>query len=387
MKLTTTASLVFLLLPLLAMTDARALDDLKIGDASVALYGRASAGIDYTNHQFGAGLQGDRWQTASNQWGVSYWGLKGRFPVEPGVLAIVNLESGFGTDTGAVGDTGRLFNRAANVGLRHETYGTLSIGTHLWIAQDIIDVDPMHFQSIGINTLVNGANDGTAERSVLLRSPQFHGVELAYMHAFGAMAGDNQRSSSDGVSLSYRDPDLTLRAIYGQRADAFGRYSGGDTFGLGSRDPWKYVKSFVGGGSWRLGATQLFAGYQLVKAPESGYGVRANYDERARMAWLGVNHQLSQKTTLLGSVYQLQQRYSGKKSNLFALGINHEWNQYLTVYVTAGHIANNAVSPFMVENTGANSHALSYQDTACGASLDCNGARQSGGYAGFVVKF
>jgi len=371
----------------LAANQAYALDEIKVGGASLTLYGRVAAGIDFTNNQLGAGIQGSRWEAASNQWGVSYWGASGRFALDSETRAVVNLESGFGTDTGAVTTADRLFNRAANVGIEHQRYGTVTVGTHLWIAQDIIDVDPMHFQSIGINTLVNGANDGAAENSILLRSPSYYGVTLGYMHGFGGAAGEFKRSSSDGVSLAYQGGDLTLRAIYGQRADAFGRYSGGDTYGLGSRDAWKYVKNTVVGGAYRIGATRLFAGYQQVKAPESGYGIRANYDEKARMAWLGVNQQLSAQTELLGSFYQLKQSYSGKKSNLFAVGVNHAWNKYLTVYMTAGHIGNNTISEFMVQNTGANSHALSYDDTACDSSLNCNGVKQYGAYAGFVVKF
>lgn len=385
MKLTN--KLLCSLLALAAADNAHAFDEVRFGEARLSLYGRASAGIDFTNNVLSAGNQGDRWQTASNQWGVSYWGMKARFPVEAEITALLNLESGFGTDTGATTESGKLFDREANVGLRHARFGSISMGTHLWIAQDIIDVDPMHFQSIGINTLVNGANDGSATRSVLLRSADWNGFGLGYMHAFGAAAGDTKRSSSDGVSLSYAGPALTLRAIYGQRADQFSRYSGGASYGLGSRDEWQYVKNFVVGGAYTLGGATLYAGYEQVKAPESGYGIRATFDEKAEMAWLGVNHKLTSKTTLLGAVYHLKQSFSGKKSTLGALGVSYDWNQYLGLYATVGYIGNNTIAASMVQNAGANSHALSYRETACGSSLDCNGVNQVGSYAGIVVKF
>ncbi|USX15995.1 porin [Oxalobacteraceae bacterium OTU3CAMAD1] len=383
----TTKNTLVLLLAGLAANSASAFDEIKLGQAGLTLYGRASAGLDYTTNVYSAGNQGDRWQTASNQWGVSYWGMKARFPVDEDVTAVLNLESGFGTDTGALTEDGKLFDREANVGLRHARFGAVSMGTHLWIAQDILDVDPMRFQSYGINTLVNGANDGAASRSVLLRSPDWNGFSIAYMHAFGAAAGEFKRSSSDGVSVAFRSADLTVRAIYGQRADQFGRHSGGASYGLGSRDEWTYVKNLTVGGAYKFGGTTLFAGFEQVKAPETGYGIRATFDEKARMAWVGVNHKITQKTTLLGAAYHLKQSFSGKQSTLGTLGIAYDWNQYLGLYATAGYIGNNTISPSMVQNTGGNSHALSYRDAACNAALECNGTNQIGTYAGIVVKF
>jgi predicted porin len=189
------------------------------------------------------------------------------------------------------------------------------------------------------------------------------------------------------VSLAYAVPGLTLRAVYTQHADQFGRYSGGATYGLGSRDQWVYVKNLTAGGAYAIGNTVLFAGYEQTKAPESGYGLRETFDEKAQMAWVGVNHKLNPKTTLLGAVYQVKQSFSGKKSTLGAIGVNYDWNQYLGLYATAGYIGNNNISESMINNTGENSHALSYLDTACGSATSCDGTNQAGVYAGFVVRF
>ncbi|MFP3615972.1 porin, partial [Paraburkholderia sp. SIMBA_050] len=57
----------------------------------------------------------------------SRWGLKGAEDLGGGLKAVFNLESGVNLQNGAFADSGRLFNRAAYVGLQ-SPYGTVTLG-------------------------------------------------------------------------------------------------------------------------------------------------------------------------------------------------------------------------------------------------------------------
>ncbi|MDU7582802.1 porin [Aeromonas sp.] len=361
--------------------------EFNVGDINFNPYARLVGGIDYVNHAYEAGISGSKVEVAGNQWGTSYFGLAMSVPLMDKWVGIGRLESGFGTDTGATSEDDVLFNRAAYVGVKHEIFGQLTAGTHLVIAQDMIDMDPMAFQSIGINTLVNGANDGAADNSVQYRSAEFYGLSAAYMHQFGGEVGAPKRASGDGVTLVYRLGNAKLRALYQTRTDDFSRYTGGAFYGLGSQGQWLYVKNTALAGSYDFGPAKLFVGYQRIEAPDAGHGLSYTFDDEAKMGWVGVNYQVTDKLTLLGAAYQVKQTFSNKKTSLFTAGMNYEMNDYFTFYSTLGYISNNEVAASLVSSVGDNNHALSYDEVSCEDTASCNGSNQLGGYTGVVFKF
>lgn len=369
------------------LPNAFAADPIQVGIVQVTPYARVVAGVDYTSDIMNSGMQGSRFQTASNQWGISFWGASLAVPLSDGWSGIANLESGFGSSNGRTDDDGTLFNRRSNVGISHERYGALTVGNHLWIANDAIEVDPMAHQWIGLNSLVGGRNWGYGPNTVLYTSPRIHGFQGAYMHMAGGAIDSSRRGSGDGVSVSYANGPLKLRFIADKIADPYGRYTGGSVYGLGSQGEWRFSKEVLFGGTYDLGRARLFAGFNRVTAPDAGYGTVARWDTEAEQTWLGINYQASDKLTLLGAAYHMKQEVSGKKSNLFSLGANYDWNRYFTMYATVGSINNNAIGADAASMNGANNRALYYWNIACGGGEDCNGADSYGAYAGFVLKF
>lgn len=349
-------------------------------------YARVVGGISYANHGYKAGETGSIFEVASNQWGTSYIGLGVAMPLAEGFSGIANLESGFGTINGETNVDNVFFNRQANVGVNHTKFGQITFGTHLALSQDIVDMDPMAFQSMGINTLVNGTNDTFAENSVIYRSAQFYGFELALMKRFGGEVSDSKRSSGTGVSLHYQYQNLAVRAIYQEQADEFGRHTGGEFYGLGTQGHWHYVKTKVVAASYQLNDAKLFAGYQHVEAPDAGHLLSYTFDDEAKMLWTGLNYAINSKLTANAAFYRVTQAYSDKTSNLYTLGLNYAFNDKFTFYTTVGHIGNNKVDAALSNNVGVNNHALSYDEVACSNTADCNGANQTGIYAGVVLK-
>lgn len=368
-------------------TNANAYEEIKVGEFSIQPYARVVAGVDYTNNLINAGIQGDRWQTASNQWGTSYAGARLKANLSDGWQGVVNLESGFGTDNGTMNVQNTLFDRAANAGLTHATFGSLTAGTHLALVQDISDMDPMGFQTYGLNSLTNGANDGSATDSVLYRSAEFGGVSVALMHQFGGVVGDAERSTADAGELSFNHGGFGFKTIYQQRADKFGRYSGGEFYGLGTNSQWQNVKNWVTAASYETGPVKMFVGYDRIKAPEAGYASTLNTDTEANIYWAGANYQLMDKTTLLAGYYHSKLKDSDKASNLYSVGVNYDWTKHITLYSSVGYITNNQISAVTASGTGINNHALNYSDAACKDQSDCDGASQFGAYVGVVAKF
>lgn len=370
-----------------AFNAAHAYDTLKIGEVEITPYARVVAGLDYTSNIMNSGLQGSRVQVASNQWGTSWWGMTLKTPLTDGWSGVAHLESGFGTNDGQSNNNGTLFNRRSNVGVSNEQFGELTVGNHMWIANDAFYVDPMAHQWIGLNTLVGGRNWGIGPNTLQYTSPVLAGLQASYMHMAGGAIDDTKRGSGDGISLSYTQGGLNVRLIADQLADQYGRYTGGTVYGLGSQGEWKFSKEVLLGGTYQLGKAKLFAGYNRVTAPQAGYATTAKWDDKAEQTWLGINYRVTEKLTALGAVYHLKEDVSGKKSNLFAAGLNYDWNKYFSLYATVGSINNNSIGDAAVSMNGSNNHALYYWNMACDSGSNCNGASSYGGYAGFVLKF
>ncbi|MDD2343013.1 MAG: porin [Tolumonas sp.] len=371
----------------LFITNANANEEIKVGEFSIQPYARVVSGVDYTNNLMEGGIQGDRWQVAANQWGTSYFGSQFKVNLTDGWQGLVNLESGFGTNNGTMNVPNTLFDRAANAGLTHATFGTLTAGTHLALAQDMSVMDPLGFQIYGLNSLTNGANDGSATDSVLYRSAEFGGFSAALMHQFGGVVGDAERSTGDAGELAFNHGGFSFKTIYQQRADRFGRISGGQFYGLGSSSQWINVKNWVTAGSYEFGPAKVFAGYDRIKAPEAGYATVMKMDTEAKVYWTGVNYKVMDNTTLLFGYYHSKLGDSGKTSNLYSAGVNYDWTKHVTLYGTVGYITNNEIDAASASGAGFNNHALNFSDAACENESNCNGASQFGSYVGVVVKF
>lgn len=91
---------------------------------SVTLYGLIDEGFDFTTNS--AGHRG--YQMVSGDTVGSRFGLKGSEDLGDGLKAIFQLENGFNTNTGTLGQGGMMFGRQAFVGLSSAQYGTLTMG-------------------------------------------------------------------------------------------------------------------------------------------------------------------------------------------------------------------------------------------------------------------
>jgi predicted porin len=91
---------------------------------SVTLYGLIDEGLDITSN-----ADGHRsYQMVSGDTVGSRFGLKGSEDLGGGLKAVFQLENGFNTNTGAMGQGDLLFGRQAYVGLSSAQFGTFTMG-------------------------------------------------------------------------------------------------------------------------------------------------------------------------------------------------------------------------------------------------------------------
>ena len=83
--------------------------------ANVDVYGRIDTGLSYVHEKIGDQAGTDELSMGSGLSSGNRWGLKGSEDLGNGYQVGFVLESGFSSDTGAIGEEGKLFNREATL--------------------------------------------------------------------------------------------------------------------------------------------------------------------------------------------------------------------------------------------------------------------------------
>ncbi len=193
--------------------------------SSVTLYGLVDAGITYVNHanakaqdlvQYGDGVaQGSR------------WGLRGSEDLGGGLKAIFQLENGFNSGTGTLGQGGAEFGRQAFVGLTKDGIGSLTLGRQYSFSTDYLGNS---YANGGLTVAgnygyhINDVDQLTSSRinnSIKYSSANFYGLTFGAMYGFsnqaGAFAGAPGTSGSSAAysfGLNYVNGPLGIGAAY-----------------------------------------------------------------------------------------------------------------------------------------------------------------------------
>ena len=315
--------------------------------SNVTIYGRIDAGVNYQSGvQISGTKTGSQWGASGNEWGTSMIGVMGTEDLGGGLNAFFKLENGFNADNGAVNGGSGLWTRRSYVGLTGAA-GTVKVGKDLAIENAIWDIDPTGQQAMSTSTLVNVRNWPQTNNMVSYQTPSFGGFSTTYMHGFGEVAGSFTASSSDGLALTFVQPNYELLAVYDVQRDANGQYS---TLYGNSKD-------LILGGTLTIDKMKLFTGYEKLKAPSVTTGANS-----ASQYWLGANYQLSPALLLIAAAYHTNVNAGIGSANLFMLGANYSLSKRTLLYASVGTLHNSAASNFTIETgtgaTGANMNAL-----------------------------
>jgi GBP family porin len=223
--------------------------------SSVTLYGRLDTTINYSEPGTGDGT----WKmNGSAPIGGSRWGLRGTEDLGGGLKANFVLESGFNSDTGAPGNTSKLFDRQAWVGLsssfgdirfgRQDTLTrTLNLGfSDITAEGELTVVDNITATGAAVATRPLFQNFGSrVDNAVKYVSPNFSGFQFQALVALGE-GPTNARQQ--GAMVTYAGGPIKAGLSYEMYGDGPGSSS--------------YNEVFTVGGSYNFGVATLLLSYQ-----------------------------------------------------------------------------------------------------------------------------
>lgn len=165
---------------------------------SVTIYGIVDLGVNFTNNAAG----GRAFQLQSGDVQGSRLGFKGKEDLGGGLSAVFQLENGFGADTGALGQGGRLFGRQAFVGLSSTTLGTLTAGRQYDSVVDFLGPLTANGNWGGYLLSHPFDNDNTDNSFRINNSVKYQSADYSGF-SFGGLAGAGETAGSKGQNLTY----------------------------------------------------------------------------------------------------------------------------------------------------------------------------------------
>lgn len=234
--------------------------------SKVTLYGILDIGIGGTNQSYRHSSLG----MINGMQSGSRWGLRGSEDLGNGLQANFQLESGFDPSTGQRQQGGRMFGRAAWLGLSGG-FGEVRFGRLPTAGSDIINfVDPFGagFGMAGMQSSFNGAATNRADNTVYYISPTFSGLTGYASYSFNREGASAATDDSDqlfsaivkydrgplALAVSYEGAYLGSNTAWAQRTRAL------DPQGR-VRDPYNVQV----GGAWSFGMLTASAAWSYMK--------------------------------------------------------------------------------------------------------------------------
>ncbi len=260
--------------------------------SSVTLYGVIDTSITYVHGNNGTG--NNAWQMGSGNLSGSRWGMKGTEDLGSGLKAVFQIEGGFNSATGGLGQssgsTQRIFGRQAFVGLQSDQYGTVTLGRQYDPLVDLVQpvTADNYFGSVFATPgdVDNNDNSLRVSNTVKYASPVFSGLQFEALYGFGGIAGQTGAGQTWSAAVAYNNGPIGLAAGYfrasnpSPTANALRNNAWG-----GSSDPifdgpintgYQSAKS-IGiaqvGGQYVIGPVTLGLGYSNAQYKSDGYSL------------------------------------------------------------------------------------------------------------------
>ena len=185
--------------------------------ADVTLYGKIDTGLSYKNVDADTLAEGDAGKYTlgsieNDSFGLksginsgSRFGIKGTEQISEGLTVGFQLENGFDSDTGKLGQGDRLFGREARLFVQTE-FGTLHLGRMGGLDSGSGSVDIFGgnagafgagWSSIGDDTVIFRGMSGRMDNVIAYQSPKFGGVTV---YAQASLKSDNSNEGEEGSS-------------------------------------------------------------------------------------------------------------------------------------------------------------------------------------------
>ncbi|QOT80822.1 porin [Cupriavidus basilensis] len=321
---------------------------------NVTAYGVVDTGVEYISH---IGAAKDNVLRMPNLTGTvpSRWGLRGTEDLGGGMKAIFWLESGFGPDSGASNQGGRLFGRQALVGLSGN-WGQVALGRQytmlFWAMADPDILGPNAFGSGSLDSYL----PNTRTDNAISYKGTFGGLTAGATYSFGRdtvnagpspsganCAGENpadQRACREwSAMLKYDTATWSVAAAYDSLRGGPGAFAGLNRSSL--TDDRLSINGYVlVNRDTKIGLGWLRRDNRASPAPVSD------------MFYGGVTYQVTPAFSVDGEVFNLRYHNSADKAWLFAARGVYAFTKRTSVYGTAGFINNGGNLALSVSNAG-----------------------------------
>lgn len=236
--------------------------------SSVTLYGIVDAGITYSSNSGGSKM-------IAAQSGIiqgSRWGLRGSEDLSSDLATIFDIESGFDTFTGRLGQGGLAFGRQAYVGVQSKQYGMVTMGRQYDSVVDYIGPGTMNgvwgAMFSHASDVDNTNNAFRINNAVKYTSPDYHGLNFGGLYAFGGQAGEFSNKSTFSLGGSYQSGPLYVGVGYLNAKNPVQQFVDGNfdasnvIYGTNVVGPLTRSQHVVGGAvSYTIGSVKLSADY------------------------------------------------------------------------------------------------------------------------------
>lgn len=269
----------------IAIAVAAAMTAATASAADFTLYGIVDTGLGYTNLDTLEDPTVNRFEMINGYNSGSRFGFKGTEDLGNGYSVSFVLENGFNSDSGVLGQGGRMFGREAQVKF-HSPYGTLSFGRAgtLLSGAGTLDIFGMNADVLpggwdGIFNIGNYQGNGIRlDNMVTYQTPTAAGFTgyLQYSFANDTTSGDddskpNERNSNRYFAggLTYNNGPLGVVAVYDTLM--FRHYSDSLVDPDGNDANVGDSRTFTLGGHYDFGVVKITAYGQYVKGSRSGF--------------------------------------------------------------------------------------------------------------------
>lgn len=245
--------------------------------SSVTLYGIVDGGLRYTNVSLANGSGATNFGLAYGTQSGNRFGLRGVEDIGGGNKVTFVLENGFELGNGTQQQGGRLFGRAAWMGIENNSWGYVRIGRQLNFGTEYINnaIDPFGagFGQLNMGAAFGVLNTDRISNTIKYQTPNMSGFQagIGYSFANGAtgLYGNGTGTKDDqvgGTGYNFLTSNNTRQLTLGAK------YANGPVYVAASYDK-VYGQDTLGGGDASIGSWNIAGAYDFkVVKLMAGYG-------------------------------------------------------------------------------------------------------------------
>ena len=314
--------------------------------ADVTLYGVIDTGLNYQNTKTTSDVDAlkadskNAFTMKAGQSAGSRWGLKGTEDLGNGYKVGFVLENGFDSDTGVLGNDGRMFGREANLYVTSD-FGTLSFGRVGALTSGAGSYDLMKYTPFGSGWSASAtkANFWLGDRdrmdnTVTYVTPSFAGVKVYAQYSFarkGAETAGNERQNDRYVALGakYDNGPFSAALVVDSVLHNYASKNDKDSLGvtLGASYDFEVVKLFAmgqyGKHETKMGFSSAdgaaaygkYAAAELKSSIENVKNFTSTTAVSKEQGWKGYTLALGATAPVLGGTVYAQANYLDAETN------------------------------------------------------------------------